>query len=548
MAPQNNIRVLDCTLRDGGYYNAWDFDKRLVEQYLLAMKESRVDFVEIGFRFLDAKKYVGPYAFTSADFVSSLSVPQELDLGIMINAGDVVRLENCGEDPFQRLICKQDEECFRLVRIACHPLEVDAALRLSVQLKRAGFLVGLNIMQINGVNPQDLRKLVNEISSNSDSIDCLYFADSLGNLTPSSAESIYGVIRSSWSGPIGFHGHDNRGLALQNTLACHELGVSWLDATVQGMGRGAGNTRLELLLIELESVANKYTAAPAIEISQEFLELKRQYSWGTSPYYYLGAVKNIHPTYIQNLQNLHESTCERTLNAIKILANEASTKYTDSKFESAQSRSYLRATPGSKGICPNSITGGRDVIILGSGPTRSTHKDGLASLVKLESYYSLAINFDNIADNDYIDAYISVNQAQIVSSFDIIQKLDKNVILPLSTIASPDMPNRFDNNIKEYNVLFEADNFQINQSGPSIIPSDLAIYYALAFAIESKAKRILLAGFDGFAPGNPKQAAMVSAISRIKHAIPENCDVYSITPTTYPLDVLSLYHPDLRRE
>ena len=87
---KDNIKILDCTLRDGGYYNNWQFKKELINEYLKVMQLIKVDYVEIGFRFIDKIKTKGPCAYSEENFLKSLKIPENLKIGIMINAADYV--------------------------------------------------------------------------------------------------------------------------------------------------------------------------------------------------------------------------------------------------------------------------------------------------------------------------------------------------------------------------------------------------------------------------------------------------------------------------
>mgnify|MGYP001300798745 FL=1 len=90
----NKINLLDCTLRDGGYYNNWFFKKELINEYLKVMDMIKIDYVEIGFRFLDKVKIKGPCAYSEERFLRSLKIPKDLKLGVMINASDFVGQKN----------------------------------------------------------------------------------------------------------------------------------------------------------------------------------------------------------------------------------------------------------------------------------------------------------------------------------------------------------------------------------------------------------------------------------------------------------------------
>src|SRR5690606_28661363 len=122
-------------------------------------------------------------------------------------------------------------------------------------------------------------------------------------MTPEHCRTIISWLKTHWKGALGIHTHDNMGLALQNTLAALNEGVTWLDATVTGMGRGPGNARTEELAIELaERKGIQINLVPLMSVIREYFQpLKNKCGWGSNPYYYLSGKYGIHPTYIQEM-------------------------------------------------------------------------------------------------------------------------------------------------------------------------------------------------------------------------------------------------------
>ena len=111
---------LDCTLRDGGYYTNWNFDRQLVNDYLNALDKINVDFVELGFRFLDKNKTKGEFAYTSEKLINKLKIPKNLNLGVMINASDFIDKNESPEDLIKKSFIHKKKSKILLVRIACH--------------------------------------------------------------------------------------------------------------------------------------------------------------------------------------------------------------------------------------------------------------------------------------------------------------------------------------------------------------------------------------------------------------------------------------------
>ena len=244
-----DAKLLDCTLRDGGYYNQWNFPRELVDLYLNAMAASGVTYVEMGLRTLKVGGFKGAYAYTTDQFLRSLDAPNTLTLGVMVNAAEWEK-EGPTDSLLKRLFPENASNSpIDLVRVACHVHEFSRALPASAWLKDRGYHVGFNLMQIAGRSTTDVAKLAAEAEKWP--IDVLYFADSLGGMAPTDVEAMVEALRNGWSGALGIHTHDNLGLALSNTLRAESLGVDWLYATVTGMGRGPGNAKTEHLVLEL---------------------------------------------------------------------------------------------------------------------------------------------------------------------------------------------------------------------------------------------------------------------------------------------------------
>ena len=140
------MKLLDCTLRDGGYYNNWNFSTELVEKYLLAMSAIGVDIVELGMRTLNNSGFKGPTAFTTDAYLEILSIPSNLTMGVMINASELHKFNK--EEVLEQLFPKSaDESKVSLVRVACHLHEFIDVLPSTKWLKERGYKVGFNIMQ-----------------------------------------------------------------------------------------------------------------------------------------------------------------------------------------------------------------------------------------------------------------------------------------------------------------------------------------------------------------------------------------------------------------
>ncbi|MFC1626507.1 hypothetical protein ACFL19_02250, partial [Pseudomonadota bacterium] len=229
--------ILDCTLRDGGYYGDWDFDKETVRKYLAAMATAKVDIIEIGFRFLPQNTFFGPFAYSTDEYLSSLPLPPELSIAVMVNANELLAYPDGIEPAVDRLFGPCDHSPVDIVRLAIHIKDLPACRELAVSLKRLGYQVAVNLMKTGGLSGNELGHLAAQVTKWG-MVDILYFADSFGNLNPEDVQNMVYALQKEWAGAIGIHTHDNKGQALANCVAAIEAGVTFVDSTVLGMGRG----------------------------------------------------------------------------------------------------------------------------------------------------------------------------------------------------------------------------------------------------------------------------------------------------------------------
>ena len=240
--------ILDCTLRDGGYYVNWDFDPETVRKYLVAVATAKIEIVEIGFRFLPAKKFLGAFAYSTDVYLRSINLPNNLLISVMVNASEII---NCSEginNAVNQLFTSKIDSPVDIVRIAVNIGDIKQCKKIADILSNLGYRVFINIMQIDLISHKELAKISSLIKS-WDTVEVLYIADSFGNLDPDNVKKIINIIKNGWLGSIGIHAHDNKGLAVQNTVAALNAGALYFDSTIYGMGRGAGNARTEYLLV-----------------------------------------------------------------------------------------------------------------------------------------------------------------------------------------------------------------------------------------------------------------------------------------------------------
>lgn len=279
----NKFKILDCTIRDGGYYTNWDFDKKLVDNYIQACNELPVDYLEVGYRSIPLKGYYGEYFYLPVYVMERLKAQTNKKLVIILNEKDI-RPEHVKEllTPCLGLI--------DMVRIAIDPKQFGRALNLATAIKSMGFEVGFNVMYMSKWKGQT--EFLNLLPNVKGIADYFYTVDSYGGVYPQDVKEIIQLVQTYIPEvPIGFHGHNNMELALINTLTAIEEGCAMVDATFTGMGRGAGNVKTELLLTALNKKGIlDIDFNPLSKIVDEFTLMQKKYEWGTNlPYMVSGA-------------------------------------------------------------------------------------------------------------------------------------------------------------------------------------------------------------------------------------------------------------------
>ena len=280
----NPFKILDCTLRDGGYYTQWDFDSNIVDSYLQTMNELPVDYLEVGYRNNPSGEYLGKLGYTPLSVLKHIRQLSHKKIAVMLN-----EKSTCPDDLNTLLVPIQG--LADMVRIAIDPKNFDCAVVLAKAVKALGFEVGFNVMYMS--TWKELDGFLDKLRQIDGIADMFCMVDSFGGVTPEDVKEIFKAVKENTSCPIGFHGHNNLQLGLSNTLTAIECGVDFVDATVLGMGRGAGNLNLELLLTYLNKNGLEVDFNVLGDVISTFQPLLEKYHWGTNLPYMLSGANSI---------------------------------------------------------------------------------------------------------------------------------------------------------------------------------------------------------------------------------------------------------------
>lgn len=492
------VNILDCTIRDGGYYNNWNFDIHSVKSYLNQIYKTKIKVVEIGFNFFNKKKNYGPFALSKKSLLTLMPNSKNIKFALMINADELIRI-NLNEKTLRKIFSPK-LKFISIIRIATHYKDAFKTIKYANYLKKIGFRVFINLMQINIVSKKNLEKLLQKIND----INCyevFYFADSFGNLNPSKVKKICNIIKKNWSHDIGFHSHDNCDLALKNVITAYSNGVKWIDSTMQGMGRGAGNVKTEDVL---KLFYKKNSNLKKIRKTSLFFNaLKKKYNWGPSKYYRFAAKYNIHPTYIQELQKDDRYNKKDTNYLIKYMSTLNAKSYDPDLLEKIYLDNNFKGNWNAKNWLLK-----KNLLIIGQGPSvkKRLEVEKIKKFITKHKPVVVSININKYFPKKFVDYYVSFNDTRILVDHKKYLKLNKPLIIPSYMLKKISQKVKIKNT---YNYGAKVDNNKfIVKDKYCILPNKQSFAYILALAKIGNPDRVFIFGFDGFTKGHHSNSEM----------------------------------------
>lgn len=292
MSVRKDIKVLDATIRDGGLCNNFEFTDEFVTELYKANIKSGVDYMEFGYRasknLFDQDKF-GKWKFCNEEDIRSIVGENISDMKIAVMA-DVGRCD------FKEDFIPKSESVIDMIRVACYIHQIPAAVEMIEHFHNLGYETTCNIMAISQASSDQITDALDMLGESN--VDVIYLVDSYGSLYPENASKlakIYLEAGEKYNKLIGFHAHNNQNLAFANTIETMSYGVSFLDATASGMGRGAGNCAMELLLGFLKNP--KYNLYSLLTFLEKYIIPLKESGvvWGYDVQYLLTGQLNRHP-------------------------------------------------------------------------------------------------------------------------------------------------------------------------------------------------------------------------------------------------------------
>lgn len=285
---RKEIKVIDCTVRDGGLMNNWQFSDAFVRGVYNSLVEAGIDYMEIGY--LSSKdafddKVVGPLKFCEEKYLRK--IVGDNNTGIKLSAmADIGRIR-------PEEIPQKSETVLDMIRVACYVHQMDKAIYLAEHCMDKGFEVTINLMALSKVMERDLDEALSDVAKSR--VPVFYLVDSFGSMYCEQIEDYARKYHAALPGKtIGIHAHNNMQLAFSNTITAIIQNCNYLDATMLGLGRGAGNCPLEVLVSFLKNP--KYRLRPIVQAIQDHVApMQDSISWGYQIPYMISGAMNEHP-------------------------------------------------------------------------------------------------------------------------------------------------------------------------------------------------------------------------------------------------------------
>ena len=288
---REELKVLDCTIRDGGLMNSSNFDDEVVRAVYDACGDAGIDYMEIGYKNSDkiyAPDKFGAWRFCQEDDVKRIVGDNKRDVKLSAMAD----AEKCD---YKTDIVDKSESPLDMIRIATYIHQIPLAADMIKNAADKGYETTVNVMAVSTVPSAELDRGL-ELLAKTD-VNAIYLVDSFGAFYGEQVREMMNKYLAAVAGTgkkIGIHAHNNLQLAFANTIEAIVAGANLVDGTFAGLGRGAGNCPMELLVGFLHNP--KYRARPLLECIEKHIEpMREKLGWGFDYPYMITGFLNRHP-------------------------------------------------------------------------------------------------------------------------------------------------------------------------------------------------------------------------------------------------------------
>lgn len=285
---REEIKVLDCTIRDGGLINNHYFTDEFVRAVYQAVSDANIDYIEMGYR--SSREYASPSEFGDWKFCDDEAILRVID-GIESNTKISIMID--AHRMSDQVFTPVDESPVDLIRVATYVKDIDKAIAATNMCHDLGYETSINIMAISAENEFELIGALDQVAKCP--TETVYVVDSYGYFFSEQIHHMMELYKKHLPGKrIGMHCHNNQQLAFANTVEGIRYDSNLVDGSLYGIGRGAGNCPLELLIGFLKNP--KFSIEPILKVIQNYmLPMRKELEWGYMIPYAITGFLNEHP-------------------------------------------------------------------------------------------------------------------------------------------------------------------------------------------------------------------------------------------------------------
>lgn len=523
----SNLQILDCTLRDGGYINDFRFRKEGIRKIISQLTLAGIDIVECGF--LEDGEYDEDCSvYTRVEQIGAL-LPEDHRNTLY------VAMACYGEYNLDQL-SDYDGQSIDGIRVSFHYNEVDEALDYCKTIVEKGYKLFIQPVGTSSYSDEQLLHLIKNV--NKLAPYAFYLVDTLGLMEKDDILRFYHLINQNLNGSIhfGFHSHNNLQLSYSNSQVLSELNsnrIISLDASVNGMGRGAGNLNTELIAHYLNSKDRRYEVEPILEVIDEFIsKIHEKYTWGYDVPHYLAAINGCHPNYAAFFMDKQTLTVKNIGTILRMIDPKDRSLFNKQVAENKYKEFQSHEIDDSDAIkyLHNALSG-KNVLILCPGSTLNTYREKIIKTAEEQQCVIISVSF--VPDFINCDFTFISNKKRFDSTSNPLQK--KNKLIHTSNIETTEETSL----VVNYSTLLCEDDVIMDNS--TII--------LLNLLGKVNPKRIYLAGCDGYTAykssyfqprlqinhNKESVTALNTAMTRRINTLKTHLNIAFLTPSLYDL-------------
>lgn len=524
-----DIKVLDCTLRDGGYVNDWSFGEKNIKRMINLLTEADVDIIECGF-LSNKKKYNSDKSiFDTVDRFTKF-IPENK------RKSKYVCMVNYGEYK-EEDIPSYDGTSIDGIRVAFHKKDVAGAIDFCHKISEKGYMLFIQPMITINYSDMELLELIqifNKIKPYA-----FYMADSFGVMKKNDLLRMFYLIDNNLDSSIniGYHSHNNLQLAYSNSQALVEVNTQRtriIDSSVFGMGRGAGNLNTELFIQHLNDTLNtKYKVYPLLQMIDEILnKIYSVHYWGYSLPYYLSSTCNCHPNYASYLADKNTLTVKsisEILSAIPVEKKTSCDKACIEELYLNHQKHYIDDEAVINNL--SEIFNGKHIIVIAPGLSIEKHYERINNIINQKDTITISVNF--ISDRFKCDFAFVSNEKR----FESLVESKKLIFGETKLILTSNISSKYHNDINVNYIALLNNTYAVRDNSTLML---------LKLLLKLKVKEVSLAGFDGydnmgdyadkdmvFTTSNKVFRDLNIGIIEVLRDLYRGIDIKFITPTKY---------------